>query len=623
MKSPVLKLAVALVAVLGIVPSAGASGGVSLVEAGNTAFPHRAFILTLPRRESITTSDLRVTENGQPVAHLAVTPTGAAGSAVGTVLLVDASNSMAGRPIASAMAAARTFVGRRNVGQEVALITFNRSSNIALPFTSDRTEINSALAKTPALSEGTHIYDAVDEAVGLIDRAGLRAGTIILLSDGADVGSDKRFADVRKELAAHHVRLFSVGLKSGAFDPSTLQRLSGAGNGSFSVAASTDALARIYDHLGFKLANEYLLDYVSPAPPNETVHVRATVAGAGEAAAGYRTPPLQIDAKPPVKPSVVDKVLQSSVTMVVVAALVALLIFAMFRMAFGGTNSSVRQRLGEFVSVTREDERQRQEEVKAALRRETGGMQQFAVYRRFAEDASLADVKTSPPRLVIYGLAAGLLAAAVGAALIGGLGLLAGIVPLLLIRANVSRRLKRKRRLFGEQLADNLEVLSSALRAGHSLVGALAVVVDDAHEPSKTEFQRVLADEQLGVPLENALGMTVKRMASRDLDQVAVVAVLQRDAGANSAEVLDRIVENIRSRQEIRRLVRVLTAQGRMARWIVSLLPLALLLIISLINPSYMQPMWHETLGHIALVVCAILITVGSLIIGKIVDIDV
>jgi tight adherence protein B len=623
MKRSLAHLLAAGFVALAIAASASASGGVSLVEAGNSVFPHRSFILTLPQRASIATADVQVTENGQPVAHLTVKPTGAAGSAVGTVLLIDASNSMAGRPITSAMAAARTFVNRRNVGQQVALITFNSSANIVLPFTSDRGEIAAALAKTPQLAEGTHIYDAVDEAVGLIDRAGLRAGTVILLSDGADVGSDKHFADVRQELVAAHVRLFSVGLKSGAFDPSTLQRLAGAGKGSFSVAASTGDLARIYDRLGFQLANEYLVDYVSPAPPDKTVKVEARVASFGSAVAGYRTPPLQIAAKPPLKPSVVDKVLQSSVTMFVIAAIVALLIYATLRAIIGGPTSSVRQRLGEFVSVTREDEKRRQEEVRAALRRETGGMQQFAFYRRLAEDAALADIETPPARLAIFALAGALMFAAIGYAILGALGVLAAVVPPLLLRTYVSRRLARKRRRFADQLADNLEVLASALRAGHSLVGALAVVVDDAIEPSKSEFQRVLADEQLGVPLENALGITVKRMASRDLDQVAVVAVLQRDAGANSAEVLDQIVENIRARQEIRRLVRVLTAQGRLARWIVSILPVALLLIISLLNPSYMHPMWHEAIGHVALVACAILITVGSIIIGKIVNIDV
>jgi tight adherence protein B len=603
--------------------SAVAAGPPTLVEAGNAGFPHRAFILTLPQRASIGTGSVRVTENGEPVIHLSVAPAGSAAHAVGTVLVIDTSNSMAGKPIESAMLAARTFAGRRNRNQEIALITFNHSTNIALPFTSDSGVIAKALVRTPRLAEGTHIYDAVDEALGLIQRAGLRSGTVVLLSDGADVGSRKTFADVKKELDAEHARLFAVGLRSGAFDPSTLQQLAGAGKGSLSVA-SADNLTRIYDNLGFRLANEYLVEYDSQATPDTVVDVRAAVRGfPGVAAAGYRSPPLQLTVRPPLERSAVDTVLQSWVTMIVVAFLIAALFAVAVRIVVRPQVASVQRRLAEFVSVSREDERRRREEVKAALRREQGAAEQLAVWRRFVEDCELADVKTSPARLLLLACVGAIICGVVGVALVGGLGLLLALAPFFGVRGFVSRKLKKKRAEFGEQLADNLEVLASALRAGHSLVGALSVVVEDSSEPSKSEFQRVLADEQLGVPLENALGLTVKRMANRDLDQVAVVAVLQRDAGANSAEVLDQIVDNIRSRQEIRRLVRVLTAQGRMARWIVSLLPVVLLLIITALNSSYMHPMWHEFIGHVFLTLAAVMVVVGSAIIGRIVDIEV
>jgi tight adherence protein B len=166
-------------------------------------------------------------------------------------------------------------------------------------------------------------------------------------------------------------------------------------------------------------------------------------------------------------------------------------------------------------------------------------------------------------------------------------------------------------------------VLASALRAGHSLVGALSVVVDDAPEPSRREFRRVVADEQLGVPLEEALGVVADRMHNRDLEQVALVAALQRETGANSAEVLDRISDTVRERAALRRLVRTLTAQGRMARWIVSALPVALLLVISVLNPSYMTPMYHRTPGQVLLFLAALMVISGSLVIRKIVNIRV
>jgi tight adherence protein B len=161
------------------------------------------------------------------------------------------------------------------------------------------------------------------------------------------------------------------------------------------------------------------------------------------------------------------------------------------------------------------------------------------------------------------------------------------------------------------------------MRAGHSLVGALSVVVGDAPEPSKTEFHRVIADEQLGVPLDAALDRVAERMRNRDLEQVALVASVQSETGGNAAEVLDRVTETIRERQELRRLVRTLTAQGRLARWIVSLLPILLLIAIAVISPGYMHPMFTHTSGLVALTVGVFMIVTGSLVIGKLVDIEV
>jgi tight adherence protein B len=175
--------------------------------------------------------------------------------------------------------------------------------------------------------------------------------------------------------------------------------------------------------------------------------------------------------------------------------------------------------------------------------------------------------------------------------------------------------------LFGDQLPDNLDVVASGLRAGHSLVGGLSLVVNEAAEPSRSEFRRVVADEQLGVPLEDALAVVARRMKSRDIEQVALVSSLQRETGSNSAEVLDRVIESIRERAALRRLIRSLTAQGRLSRWIVSFLPVGLLLAISALNPTYMKPLFTHTSGRIALTLGVIMIVTGSLVIKKIVDI--
>lgn len=181
----------------------------------------------------------------------------------------------------------------------------------------------------------------------------------------------------------------------------------------------------------------------------------------------------------------------------------------------------------------------------------------------------------------------------------------------------------RQRRAFSEQLPDNLQVIASAMRAGQTFVGSLQAVVDDAPEPSSRELRRAVTDEALGVPLQDALGHVTERMKSEDFQHVAIVAGLQRDTGGNTAEVIDLVADTIRGRIEIRRLVRGLTAQGRLAGFVLSGLPAALLLIISVINPSYAHPLFHSTPGLIALGVAVGLMGTGSYIIRRIVNITV
>ncbi len=164
----------------------------------------------------------------------------------------------------------------------------------------------------------------------------------------------------------------------------------------------------------------------------------------------------------------------------------------------------------------------------------------------------------------------------------------------------VRGKARKVRKDFGEQLPENLDVLASALRAGHSLAGAMGVVADEAPEPSKREFTRVVTDEQLGIPLDEALEVTAKRMQNTDIDQVAVLALIQREAGGNTAEVLDQVTMNIRARMDIRRLVTVLTAQGKFSAVVVACVPLGIFLFLMLVNPDHLDPLFHQTLGQVA-----------------------
>ena len=113
-----------------------------------------------------------------------------------------------------------------------------------------------------------------------------------------------------------------------------------------------------------------------------------------------------------------------------------------------------------------------------------------------------------------------------------------------------------------------------------------------------------------------------QRMDSSDLEQIALVASLQRQAGGNTAEVLDVVVEAIRERFKLRRLVQALTAQGRLSRWILIGLPIVVAGWMGLVNPHYLAPLFHTTGGQILLAMAVVMVTAGSLVIKRITSIE-
>ena len=620
------------VLVTATVASAAGAGDRSVrITEARAPFPERAFVLSLPAEMRLGPNRVQVLENGKPVSDLAVVPSG--GGSVrqfGVVLLIDASNSMRGQPIAGAMAAARVFARERTRQEQLAVIAFNRTSKVVLPFSSDSAAIESSLRPTPALAAGTHIYDGVEAALHQLTVAHIRAGSIVVLSDGTDTGSRVSEAAAAAAARHDHVRVFTVGLNSIQFDPRALRHLAGDANGQYSVASSPQQLRQIYAALGAKFAREYLVSYQSGAGPGEHVGVAVRVKGVqGLALSGYVTP--SVDSKGGgsggYHESLWHKLWTSSLTMVFVAFLVASMV-ALAVMALIGSRrrGTLRKRMAEFVSIPESADEERpaamlSERVEEGTERI---LSQTRWWGRLLDELELAGITWSPRRIVLFTFIGtfffiwflSLVTHSMLVALIG-LG-----IPFA-VRGVIRRRVTRKRQLFSEQLPDNLQVLASALRAGHSFIGALSVVVEDAPEPSRSEFRRVIADEQLGVALEDALHVVVERMENRELDQVALVAAVQRNSGGNTAEVLDQVTETIRERFELRRTVRTLTAQGRLSRWIVSLLPVFLLVVITLINPGYMHVMFASSGGRIALVFALLMVIAGSFVIKRIVNIKV
>ncbi|MGH2842477.1 MAG: type II secretion system F family protein [Solirubrobacteraceae bacterium] len=290
-----------------------------------------------------------------------------------------------------------------------------------------------------------------------------------------------------------------------------------------------------------------------------------------------------------------------------------------------GREQSVADRVSSFVTIGHEET----DAGKSLIERALGDKQARKIARspfltRLRVEMEVADIKLGLEQLgaitlLVTILVGWLLDVSVHSAIAAVLGLLVPFGVQFVIKMLADRQ----RRQFSEQLPDNLQVIASAMRAGQPFVGALAAVVDDAPEPSKRELRRAVLDEQLGIPLPEALGQVTERMHSEDFQHVAIVAALQRETGGNTADVIDLVAETVRERIEIRRMVRGLTAQGRLSGGVLAMLPVGLLVFISILNPSYVHPMFHTTTGLIALGVGAVLVVSGALVIRKIIQIEI
>jgi tight adherence protein B len=219
------------------------------------------------------------------------------------------------------------------------------------------------------------------------------------------------------------------------------------------------------------------------------------------------------------------------------------------------------------------------------------------------------------------------------AAGLGAAGLLMTKSPLLALvglavgwmlpRVYLSQRITKRQKAFGNQLAECLNVMSNALKAGYSFLQAMEMVSREMLPPISVEFGRVLREVSLGVTTESALESMTRRVGSDDLDLVITCVLIQRQVGGNLAEILETIAHTIRERIRIHGEIKTLTAQGRMSGLVVSVMPFAMAGVLFLINPKYMGQLFTHPLGRTMLMMGLISEGIGVVLIRKITNVEV
>lgn len=213
----------------------------------------------------------------------------------------------------------------------------------------------------------------------------------------------------------------------------------------------------------------------------------------------------------------------------------------------------------------------------------------------------------------IFALA--LVAGSVGAAV--PLALLAAVAPHVVLKLRAARRAKA----FDEQLPDILDMLVGSLSVGHSFDQSLRAVADGASEPAATEFKHALGEIRLGRPAPAALAEVAARLRSRDLPFVLTAVDLQQQVGGSLASLLQTVADSVRERQQFRRKVQALTGMGRASAAALIALPFLAAIGLSLMQPTYMQPMWQTTTGRELVVGALVFMAIGTYILKRIVSI--
>jgi tight adherence protein B len=182
-----------------------------------------------------------------------------------------------------------------------------------------------------------------------------------------------------------------------------------------------------------------------------------------------------------------------------------------------------------------------------------------------------------------------------------------------------SARLKK----FAAQLPDGLELVARALRAGHSLGAGMHVVAEEMPSPIADEFGRVFEEQNLGIPIEEAMKSMCERVPNLDLRFFVTSVGIQRQTGGDLAEILDKIGYVVRERFRILGQVKALTGEGRLSGVVLIALPFALFGFMLNSKPDYVEPLWTTDLGKKMSLFAIIAQILGALVIRKIVNIKV
>jgi len=630
-------LAVAMCAAM-LVPAlaaAAAADTIAVQSVDTSQWPKITMRVVLPsgmlEGGTLAASDFALTENGSKIGGVKAAAVSAQRRSLDVFLVIDTSRSMKGAQLAQAKAAAQRFVSGMGARDRVGLITFGRKPSVVASLTTDREALASAIAGLEA-GDWTALYDAVAVASDGLGRASATDRAIVVLSDGEDSESGHTLESAATLVQQAGTPVYAVALGD-ATGTKALQAITRASGGRLLTAKDAADLVGIFSGIARQLTSPYDVTFTSLRPPAKDLELVLTAAsGTGRASVTVAVPNPdtlavgQVNGTPVGTPSGVwPAVIALLVFLAVGSIALAILLLsrpepnAIAQLRYFEQLRSAGVGSGHSRDVDPESVQGRVVGL-AGVVAAKGGFD--TAIRQALERAGL------PLRPVEYMImhSAGVLVLGALAQIVSGNFVVSGLAVIVLALGPVMvlQYLARRRTgAFQEQLPDVLNLLASSLRAGWGLQQAVGVVVTELGPPAAPEFERVVTEARLGLPLEDALEKMAVRMDSEDFKWAVTAIAIQREVGGNLAEVLDMVASTIRERGSLRRQISSLTAEGRLSAIILIALPFFEAGALLMLNPGYFAPLVSSPYGLVTAGIGLALLGVGIVWLRNVVRIEV
>lgn len=554
-----------------------------------------------------------------------------------TVLAIDTSRSMRdGGRFAAAKEAASTYLQTVPPDVAIGIVTFDTAVATALEPTTDRGAAQ-AVIDGLALRKDTLLYDGLVAAVAAAGDVGQR--TVLVMSDGADTGSNATLDDVVSAVEDNATSVHIVGLDLAERQLAPLRTIAQAGKGDVITSTGT-ALADEFASQAEALADQVLVTAPLPAGFDAAVaNVVVTLPTSGEPVVARALAPIQEASTPDLPdalPTITDEggwTAPDWLLWIGLAVLgVGLVAAAMLLVPPPPAPMSIADRVTAYSTRTsglelKPESKPASEPVLDQAKAAAAGVleRNSALNERLTRKLGAAGSEFKPSEwlLVHIGVvfAAGLFGLLVGqgSIILGLIFMFVGVfLPPLYLRFKAGRR----RRAFDSALPEVLQLISGALSAGLSLAQAVDTVVREGPEPIASEFKRVLVEARIGVALEDAFDGVAARFNSKDFAWAVMAIRIQRQVGGNLAELLTTVAATMRERQYLRRHVRALSAEGRLSAVILCGLPPVFAFFLFLTNREFLEPMYSSGRGVVVSIGGVVWLLIGVLWMSRMVKVD-